>query len=423
VNRLDRLIILLGVGSLLAALTVPFLFYVNIPCQDDWTLVPITGNILEGKAVFMDFWSFRSEHRIFFPRLILAYSAAWTHWNLNLISWLNLFLVFLGTYFIFRIARPGKQLFWKSPIFWGVSIFTFSLHAVKIVVWSIQLHTFLSLTLAIGSLFLIAQDPRSNGRWVLASLVAMVSTFSFGKGMPVWVAALPLLLGAKKGDRFLSGVIWISSAILCLTVYFWDFPYAKQHPSLPFVVQDPLYTARFFITYLGAIFYPLPAGPFGAVGLLFTVLLAIDAYRSKDDSLKGLLCVALFVLGNALTTSIGRSHYSIEAAVVDRYIPVSCYLWGVLAAWAAHRLNTGSTFSRNFFSIIPVILSVFILATTSFHWKDYEENKTFLESAKKILREEPLDMRKALTLFPEEALIKESIGIMKRHRLSIFNYP
>ncbi len=416
-RALRRIFAAIGLVSFMIALTVPLFFYVNVPCQDDWTLVPIVGHILDGKASFMDFWAFQSEHRIFFPRLFLCHWAAWSHWNMGFIPWLNLALVLLTTFFIYRLSGVAERPFWKNAFFWAPCALTFSLHAVKTVVWVIQFHTFLTVALCVMAVTVVAKDPSSMRRWLAAIALSMAATFSFGEGMIIWFAMLPLLASARISTRSsMISALWIGSAALSLAFYFHGFPFFHSHPSYSFVAHDPLYTAHFFLAYLGALFYPLPAGLFGGLGLFLAALLALDAAGANkaDRPVKsGLFCVVLFVLGNALTTSLSRSHYSLEGAVVDRYVPLSCYLWACLGVWM---MRFGKLRNGLYLFLIGCVLS-----TASFHWKDYQGNKLFMDSARDILKEEPLDPEKVRTLFSDEQLVQDSVATLKEHKLSVFS--
>ncbi len=406
-----------GLGTFIIALTVPHFFYVNIPCQDDWTLVPIVGRILDGKASFADFWSFRSEHRIFFPRLILCHWGAWTHWEMSLIPWLNLALLLVATICIYWLSGLAQRPFWKDHVFWLVCIFTFSFHAIKTVLWVIQFHTFLTVALAVLAITVIAEEPLSVKRWLIAVLLAGIATFSFGEGLALWFAIFPLLIAAKSSRHFLKIVfLWIGSAVFCFAVYFHGFPYYHHHPSIPFVIHDPLYTMRFFLDYVGALFFPFSTDLFGALGLLLFLIMAEDVYRRdrQNNLSKGLLAVILFVLGNAFIISLARSHYAILGAVVDRYIPVSCFLWASIVVWMVRK-------NRNpFFVSIPLFLIIFVISITPFHWKDQQENKEFLLATENILRKESQTEEELQSLFSEPRLVEKSILIMKKEKLSIF---
>src|SRR5262245_33434325 len=133
-----------GLSIFLAAVT-PIFFFVNIPCQDDWILVPLIDRILSGSVTFQDFWALHNEHRLLFPKLILAYWASWTSWDLRGLPWLDLALVLLATGSLANLFhQPNERSFLKSTEFWCLAAFTFSLRAVKCIQWPIMFSVYLS---------------------------------------------------------------------------------------------------------------------------------------------------------------------------------------------------------------------------------------------------------------------------------------
>ncbi len=307
-----------GIVTLILALATPS-FFVNIPRRDDWAIVLIMDKILDGRVQFADFWTPHCEHRLLIPRLILSYWATWTRWDLRGVPWLDLALVFIGTVWVAGLANKEK-VFWKNQSFWAAATFTFSLPALKAINWSIILNTYLSAALAVGAIACIALRPLSFRRWVMALLSAVVSTFSFGSGVAVWVAALPFLVAVRKSPKFGAiAALWVGSAALFLAIYFSGMDFQK-HPSLFISLNHMGTTIHFFITYLGALFFPWRPDFFGVLGLILSGTLCVDTIRRTkqgDLGTVGLLSAVLFVFVTAFLTTMSFSVHD-TIVVFDR---------------------------------------------------------------------------------------------------------
>lgn len=397
----------------------PF-FFVNIPCRDDWDLVLIVDHILSGHAAFMDFWAPHSEHRLFIVRLILAYWAAWTSWDLRGVPWLDLALIFAATICLAgMIGKDADKAFWKRPAFWIASAFTFSLPAVKTINWPMNLNTFLSASTAVYAITCIARHPLSVKHWVAASIFAAISTFSFGTGVALWFAVFPLLAETRKSSRFLTiAALWMGSALLCLVLYFSGYMNLKQHPSLFLSIIHSANTAHFFLIYLGALFYPLSPEFFGALGLILAGALFFHVMRTKDQDgalVKGLFCVVLFVLGNAFLTAMTRSRFGVSYAIAERYLALSCYFWAAFSVWLSRFLN-----HKVFVRPILFVLLGSIVLIMPLHWWNFEDNRDFMLSVIPMIKKEPLNPSELQMLYEKPGVVERAVPILKSRKLSIF---
>ncbi|MEG4118686.1 hypothetical protein QUA43_14565 [Microcoleus sp. N9_B4] len=58
-------------------------FSVNVPVDDEWRLASLFEKIAGGNVTFNDFWALHSNHRILFPKIIIAVLAFASRWNIN----------------------------------------------------------------------------------------------------------------------------------------------------------------------------------------------------------------------------------------------------------------------------------------------------------------------------------------------------
>ncbi|UNU24451.1 hypothetical protein [Microcoleus vaginatus] len=58
-------------------------FSVNVPVDDEWRLARLFEKIAAANVTFNDFWDLHSNHRIVFPKIIIAVVAFASRWNIN----------------------------------------------------------------------------------------------------------------------------------------------------------------------------------------------------------------------------------------------------------------------------------------------------------------------------------------------------
>ena len=58
-------------------------FSVNVPVDDEWRLASLFQKLAQGNVTFNDFWALHSNHRIVFPKIIIAVLAFASRWNIN----------------------------------------------------------------------------------------------------------------------------------------------------------------------------------------------------------------------------------------------------------------------------------------------------------------------------------------------------
>lgn len=79
-------------------------FSVNVPYWDQWELVDFFEKIDLGKANFQDFFAQHNEHRLFFPKLIIATLAFLSKWNIKYELCLSIFLVSITFYALCKLS-------------------------------------------------------------------------------------------------------------------------------------------------------------------------------------------------------------------------------------------------------------------------------------------------------------------------------
>ncbi|MEG4575248.1 hypothetical protein QUA56_21550 [Microcoleus sp. N3A4] len=121
-------------------------FSVNVPVDDEWRLASLFEKIVQGNITFNDFWALHSNHRIVFPKIIIAVLAFASRWNINYQLCLSIGLAaitFLATYKLssMQVKKVGDDLWHLANIL--TCILVFSLVQYENWLWGFQLAWFL----------------------------------------------------------------------------------------------------------------------------------------------------------------------------------------------------------------------------------------------------------------------------------------
>ena len=210
------------------------------------------------------------------------------------------------------------------------------------------LDTYLFLSaLAMGVLVLLL---RSGGSWralAAAGALCLFGAFSATSALALWPAvwlALPAL--GYRGPR--PRLAWAAGMLITLGVFFANYRWLRSG-----VVADPLFLARFVLTYLGS---PV-AAPGGAAlwtaPLFATLALAVMAWNTvrwraersapaEEGRVGATWTLAAFAAGCGLLTGAGRGVYGIAQALESRYVTQASLFWIAAVGLAAIALRHGT---------------------------------------------------------------------------------
>lgn len=193
----------------------------------------------------------------------------------------------------------------------------------------------------------------ANDKWFAAAMI-------FGTLAPLTMAqgllALPIVaaMAAVEGLPRWKIIFPVVAAVVVFTLYFWNLPtegfdlYLAKYVIFTLIyLGSPVYfAAAYWIAGLWHLFAPstnamsdFPPAVFigltlaalaGAAFVWFTASLALNAIRTKANLEKA--AFLLFVIGCALMTAVGRTHFGVGYAVQERYTTASLFGWSVLLA-------------------------------------------------------------------------------------------
>ncbi|MBE8988440.1 hypothetical protein [Nostoc sp. LEGE 12450] len=330
-------------------------FSVNVPFWDEWGLVGFFDKVYSGTANFGDFFAQQNEHRIFFPRIIFAIFAFSSKWNIKLEIYFSILLALVNFVVLYKVAastynKNNKLLFHLFNFTTG--ILNFSLIQYENWLWGFQIAWFLINTCLILAIFILTvlKKINPNVRLLLASICCFIASFSSAHGLLSWLALLPsiYILEGRNKQKKIRILLWMGLFVFCVAIYSIDYQKPSQHPSIFFILQQPLTASEYLFSIIG---FSLGKNLFNPVltGLIifltfsfFNIFCFTNPQSVFFDKAAPWLSLGWFSILFASITTFGRAGFGIEQASSSRYVTVSillivsclqlCRLW-ILYKW------------------------------------------------------------------------------------------
>ncbi|MEG4115214.1 MULTISPECIES: hypothetical protein [unclassified Microcoleus] len=146
-------------------------FSVNVPVDDEWRLASLFEKIAQGNVTFNDFWAVHSNHRILFPKIIIAILAFASQWNINYQLCLSIGLAAIT--FIAMYKLSSMQVKNVADDLWHLAniltcILLFSLVQQENWLWGFQLAWFLVNLCLVAAVYAL-----SSNRKFLPNIIAI----------------------------------------------------------------------------------------------------------------------------------------------------------------------------------------------------------------------------------------------------------
>jgi hypothetical protein len=291
-------------------------YSVNVPAQDDWTVVPLIHAALHGQLTFGELWKLHDENRMLFPNLGFVVLGVLSHDDVNVLTGVSAAL-FVATFFVFLAlfrSYRGRPL--TPLVVLVLGAVWFSLEGWYNALWGFQLAWYLSLFCFMALLFLLLERT-SRVAFAFGLAAAVIASFSFLWGLVLWpVGALCIAWMLPGGPR-----LWIRSkrlllwlaAMVCITVTaLWGynfkplgclvggkFQFTCPASASTFALHHPAQTAEYILIEIGNV---IPnsniwlSGVLGAVLFFLAVFVVIESVRNRHRA-HNCLPVALIVFG------------------------------------------------------------------------------------------------------------------------------
>lgn len=334
-------IILLTLYLIPVVLLIGFVanFSVNVPIDDEWRLVSLFEKIAPGNVTFNDFWALHSNHRIVFPKLIIAVLAFVSQWNINYSLCLSIALAMITFIAIYKLSsmqvkNVGDDLWHLANIL--TCILLFSLVQYENWLWGFQLAWFLVNLCFVASVCCLSRDTELSSPYNIQILIVatfcLIASFSLAQGLLSWLAAIPAVMAlegnATQKRRRL--IVWILMFVATCAIYSIDY-HPSRKTSIISLFNKPLVVIDYFLSLLGSPIVRSP-GISALVGLLIFAILLFLVFHfgreiSKNSEAIPWLSIGLFSVLSALIITVGRAQFgAIQAIESSRYTTNSILL-------------------------------------------------------------------------------------------------
>ncbi|MEG4502854.1 hypothetical protein QUA81_05880 [Microcoleus sp. F6_B4] len=313
-------------------------FSVNVPVDDEWRLASLFEKIAAGNVTFNDFWALHSNHRIVFPKIIIAVLAFASRWNINYQLCLSIGLAaitFMAAYKLSsmqEVKNVGDDLWHLANILTCILLFSLVQHENWL--WGFQLAWFFVNLCFVAAVYALVSNHKllPNIRISIAGVFCCVASFSLAQGLLSWLAAIPAVVAlegnaAQKRKR---AIAWMLLFATTCAVYSIDY-HPSRKASIISLLNKPLVVIDYFLSLLGSPIVRSP-GISAFVGLLiFATFLfwKFHFWRKITEHREALpwLSIGYFSVLSSLFITAGRAEFGgIHAIESSRYTTNSILL-------------------------------------------------------------------------------------------------
>ncbi len=339
-------------------------FSVNVPIDDEWRLASLFEKIAQGNVNFKDFWALHSNHRIVFPKIIIAVLVFASQWNINYQLCLSIglaLITFIAMYKLssMQVKNVGDDLWHLANILTCILLFSLVQHENWL--WGFQLAWFFVNLCFVAAVYALVSPHKllPNIRIFIAAIVCFIASFSLAQGLLSWLAAVPAVLAvegswAQKRKR---AIVWMLLFVATCAIYSIDY-HPSRKTSIISLLNKPLVVIDYFLSLLGSPIVRSP-GISAFVGLLIfasfvffvwhfggkilsssigssvsansekqsQIPVISSSIAMKDDEALPWLSIGLFSVFSALFITAGRAEFgAIQAIESSRYTTNSILL-------------------------------------------------------------------------------------------------
>ncbi|XZN92876.1 MAG: hypothetical protein ACM65M_08635 [Microcoleus sp.] len=312
-------------------------FSVNVPIDDEWRLASFFAKIAGGNVTFNDVWALHSNHRIVFPKIMMAMLAFLSRWNINYPLCLSIGLAILTFVAIYKLSaiqlQNGGDNFWHlANILTCILVCSLVQHENWL--WGFQLAWFLVNFCFVAAVYCLILPKKISAsiQISLAALFCFIASFSLAQGLLSWLAAIPAVMAlegnvAQKRKRL---IVWMLLFVATCGIYSIDY-HPSRKTNIFALLHQPLVVIDYFLSLLGSPIVRL-SGISALVGLIILAsFLFLGCYFAKNmrqhhDSVPW-LSLGLFSVISALFITVGRAQFgAVQALESSRYTTNSILL-------------------------------------------------------------------------------------------------
>jgi hypothetical protein len=406
-------------------------YAVDIPVQDEWSLVEDIEKASRGDWSLQDLVRSHNGHRIAIPRLIVVGLALATDWRADLPAYLGpvfaaglLILVWI----VLRRSNDFPTTLIAAAFIGGLVA---SPNQWENWLWGLQMHVFLLVLLVVGGLYLLATGSLGPKRLAGAGACAVGACLTQGSGLVLWPAGT-LVLAARfvqtRDRRYLRYAgLWTMAGALCIVGYLAHLPgdSGAGQPST-WVFSHPVEAIHFvaavvghpLVAWDGAAYPPHDGGIATIVALLafaVVVLLGRKVLRGAEPA-SAIFPLALMIwsVGVAAQIALGRASWGPSGALASRYVTLMVPFWlglALLLASAPLKVNLRR-------AVLLALAVALAISARSEIWVIPHRSRLFVTARRALITGENRDL--VARLHPELFQVDAAIPTLRRLRISVF---
>ncbi|MEG4490139.1 hypothetical protein [Microcoleus sp. D3_18_C4] len=233
-------------------------YSVNVPVDDEWRLASLFEKIAAGNVTFNDFWALHSNHRILFPKIIIAMLAFASRWNINYQLCLSIGLAaitFIAMYKLssMQVKNVADDLWHLANILTCILLFSLVQHENWL--WGFQVAWFFVNLCFVAAVYALVSHHKllPNIRISIAAVFCFFASFSLAQGLLSWLAAIPAVVAlegnaAQKRKRL---IVWMLLFVATCAVYSIDY-HPSRKTSIISLLKKPFVVIDYFLSLLGS---------------------------------------------------------------------------------------------------------------------------------------------------------------------------
>jgi hypothetical protein len=418
----------------------PFVFLVVVVAlyghdfvfADEYEVVPLVVKALEGELTLADLWAPQNEHRLFFPYLIHITIACFSGWRHGLHQAITVVLAAcLFSVLCLHLRRCARrttipQLMRLLPL---LALLQFSVVQWEIWLWGYHLFAYWQLLCVTLGFILLGRGVHHWPPFIGALALGYVAIASHGNGLIYWPAGfLTLVVMTRFGRRMWTRyAAWMVAWVLAYAVYFYGLTLDHSGDSRTIVFSQPLAYLQYICVYLGSAVANVSASAGFWVGLfgliVFTgMTLTLLRRRTPPEIVAPLVAMALFALGCACMTGLGRLEYGVTQATSSRYTAFATLFWMAFVMMLALSWPRGAKpFAHPQLWRVAVLTlltaaSIASAGNACYHFTQKHAAKQRARAQLYTFEDEEIVVR----MYPRVDVLKERIELLKKHKLSMF---
>ena len=297
-------------------------FGVNVLFWDQCKFVPYIEKLYTNNLSFYDLFQQDNNDRPFFPRIImlsLAYISNYNNIYEMYFSWILAMSILLLVFLMYknRLSISTKMMINFLPI----SFIIFNLRQFENILWGLQLEYYSCVLGFLISIYMLEKSDKFGFNFFLAAFGSVFASYTHSNGLAVWPTGLIFILILNKGKKM--ATIWSLSGLLTTGLYFYHWVKPPGHPSILFIIEQPVNGLIYFLGNIGSPLAFKMAEAIG-IGIILIILLLVELfilinYGAVKENAKWLSLI-LFSMITSFALTVFRAGFGIEQAGSSRYV-------------------------------------------------------------------------------------------------------